>query len=387
MLIIFYYVGPILGQHMVLIIMLCTFQPLLIYIFDNKKQHQRRYKRQRYQPARHRKTHNLAPLMACSVVPFAATNTKYRTYLNIDTDSGPVGIDNTCSACISHCIGDFQGSVTACNRSIKGFGGTKTHNVQKGTIQWDWLDDEGTDHTFTIPDSYYVPEGKVRLLSLQHWDRTQCKHMQTREMTDATSCTLSWGADKHQLTVPLDYNNVATFHLAPGYSKFDAFCAEAKINEDYVLHCEAANLISDDEEEETAVPTQTTAPIITTKVSQGDTVTSTEGPTMTDFNINGPTCHVIHNYQVDEEDRQDTTNAMQMLRYHQQFGHVSMKHLQEMAKQGIIPLKFSKIPLPVCSACLFAKLTKKPWRQNHQRRTYHHSHHLQNPVIVFWWTS
>jgi hypothetical protein len=44
-------------------------------------------------------------------------------------------------------------------RAIKGFGGTHTPEVQMGTIKWKWLDDEGVEHTFLIPDSFYIPSG------------------------------------------------------------------------------------------------------------------------------------------------------------------------------------------------------------------------------------
>ena len=247
--IIFHHVGTILDNYLVHILLLCTFQPLIIFLFDRNQQHPRRYKWHSHKPARHRRKFNLAPLLAYSVVAYAATDTKYSNYIKVDTDSAPVGIDNRCSACISHRIEDFQGPVVACNRSIKGFGGTRTRNVQKGTIQWNWLDNEGTVHKFTIPNSYYVPDGNVRLLSPQHWAKTQGSKVKASETTDATSCTLSWGNQRYNLTVPMDHNNVATFHLAPGYTKFHAFCAEAEITEDYAITCEAANVISDDEDE------------------------------------------------------------------------------------------------------------------------------------------
>ena len=92
--------------------MLYTFQPLIIYILDNKKQHQRRYKWQTYQPINHQKTRNPAPLLAYLVVSLAATNTKHRTYFNIDTDSGTIRFDNRFSARISHCIEDNVHQIT-----------------------------------------------------------------------------------------------------------------------------------------------------------------------------------------------------------------------------------------------------------------------------------
>ena len=55
-----------------------------------------------------------------------------------DTDSATVGIDNRCSACISHQLSDFDGPVAKVDRTIKGFGGARTYNVYRGTIVWKW---------------------------------------------------------------------------------------------------------------------------------------------------------------------------------------------------------------------------------------------------------
>ena len=89
--------------------------------------------------------------------------------MRFDTDSAKVGIDNRCSACISHVPQDFIGALTDSNRTIKGFGGSRTTGIKVGTLLWKWNDDNGKEHAFHIPNSYYVPDGKVRLLSPQHW--------------------------------------------------------------------------------------------------------------------------------------------------------------------------------------------------------------------------
>ena len=68
-----------------------------------------------------------------------------------DTDSSALGIDNRCSACISHKIGDFIGPLTDVKRSIKGFGGAVTFPIKQGTLKWTWCDNEGARHTFKIP--------------------------------------------------------------------------------------------------------------------------------------------------------------------------------------------------------------------------------------------
>ena len=72
-------------------------------------------------------------------------------------------------------IEDFERPMVEYNRLIKGFGGTTIYNVHKGTIVWRWMDDDGQVRKFTIPNLYYVPDIGIRLLSPQHWGKTQYK--------------------------------------------------------------------------------------------------------------------------------------------------------------------------------------------------------------------
>jgi hypothetical protein len=124
--------------------------------------------------------------------------------VRFDLDSKWVGVDKRCSGCISHVRSDFVGILNDCNRVIKGFGGSRTTNVKVGTIRWKWEDDQGRQHSFDIPNSFYVPDGKLRLLSPQHWSQSQTKsrkderraeNKQTETnascigMTDKTNCT------------------------------------------------------------------------------------------------------------------------------------------------------------------------------------------------------
>ena len=149
--------------------------------------------------------------------------------IQFDTDSVPVGIDNRCSACISHKAEDFIGQLKDSSKSIKGFGGARTTNIKVGTLSWTWNDDGGKPHKFIIPNSYYVPSGKVRLLSQQHWAKTQRTAAEkkksgrygTLSQTTADDVSLFWNDRKSRLTVPLSArNNVASFYLAPGFNNY-----------------------------------------------------------------------------------------------------------------------------------------------------------------------
>jgi hypothetical protein len=215
-------------------------------------------------------------------------------------------------------------------------------------------------HAFRIPNSCHVEQGGVRLLSPQHWAKTQSdtERRGTGSETTSKQVELFWGGRKFKKTVPLDASNVATLRLAPGCTRFGAFCAEAEVHseeEDAHPTCFDANVGSDDEDD-----------------GEEDDLHDEEfsedlrewTPVETSFDLDGPpstqgTDPVIVE---DEEDRQTTTDAALFLHCHQGFGHASPAKLQLMAKAGIIPRRLAKCPAPVCSSCLCGKAAKHPWR-------------------------
>ena len=107
-----------------------------------------------------------------------------------------------------------------------------------------------------------MPEGTVRLLGPQHWAKTFRKRTAKKAFsrTSEAEAILDWNNGESRRMVELDpQTNVATFRLAPGYSKFSAFCAEAEIQEnddDNPIAASSAALIEDDFDEE--IPDQTT---------------------------------------------------------------------------------------------------------------------------------
>ena len=104
----------------------------------------------------------LAHTLAYTAIMVMATHQPYHASesMAFDTDSRLVGIDNQCSACITHVHEDMPGELVPCHHSIKGFGGSKLWNVWHGMIKWSIEDDEGITHTLVIPNSYYVHSQK-----------------------------------------------------------------------------------------------------------------------------------------------------------------------------------------------------------------------------------
>ena len=64
---------------------------------------------------------------------------KRTNVIPFDSDSAPIGVDNRCTACISHIVEDFIGNLVDSKRTIKGFGGSRTAGIKMGTqnaIEW-----------------------------------------------------------------------------------------------------------------------------------------------------------------------------------------------------------------------------------------------------------
>ena len=184
------------------------------------------------------------------------------------------------------------------------------------------------------------------------------------EKTTALRSSLYWGKEGHSTcTVPIDADgsNVARFSLSPGYKAFHEYCEQAEFDhspeEEYdpltaaecCITCDDAQVISDnegDDEPKTRwVSCDKNDAQMTFDVTP-NTIPESDKP----------------NVIVDEEDRLAESKSAELLRLHYKFGHTPFSKLQETAKQGIIPKRLAKCQVPVCSACQYAKATKRPWR-------------------------
>jgi hypothetical protein len=64
----------------------------------------------------------------------------------------------------------------------------------------------------------------------------------------------------------------------------------------------------------------------------------------------------------DEEDIIPQNASAKFLQWHHKLGHVSPKIIEIRAKIGILPRQLADCHIPLCTACLFGKATKEPWR-------------------------
>ena len=109
----------------------------------------------------------------------------------------------------------------------------------EGTFIFNIEDDEGKTHTIRIPNSLYVPELPMSLLSPQHWaqeanDNTPIQHG-TRMENFADGCKLIWNQLDFAKTIPFEVaTNTPVFRTAPSTCSYCAFAASAEdLDDDY----------------------------------------------------------------------------------------------------------------------------------------------------------
>ena len=256
-------------------------------------------------------------------------------------------------------------------------------------------------HTFEIPNSYYVPEYELRLLSPQHWaqTRTPIDRATTRCITSPVNVYLRWTKrdENYELTLPLNKrgSDVGTLYSHPGYNKYDLFCqaADIKITDNKNPIPVPENLLSDDEdnEESDILPQIGPLPIPIPKGNQPYQGTPLKQiPKDTQSKLKSANLRELHlspkpkgistlklpaviedddtSIIVDEEDCQESTPEVELLMAHHRFQHISFSKLQEMAHQGVLPRRLVQCKIPSCSVCLYGKATKRAWRSKQEKQ-------------------
>ena len=308
------------------------------------------------------------PCIIASSLAFP-TSTLRDNHCSLDTDSFPLLVDSGASYCITHCRDDFISPLIPTNTPVKGIIG-KSIARWKGTVKWSVADDEGVSHDFIIPNTYFVQESPIRLLSPQHLSQV---HMEsgidtmercqgTRSITCGTEIVLEWADQRKRRTMDLCRSNTGILHSSAGYDNYAAF-AQCIDEEDIV--CFDANLIPDDDDESsdhnflkpmlkkdvsTTTPTESNAP-------PGDS------PILIDFHD--------HELELPSTDAPVLDKAEhELLFWHYRLGHESFDRLQQLAKLNYIPPRLANCRKPQCAACHYGKATRRPWRsrgENSQR--------------------
>jgi GAG-pre-integrase domain len=282
-------------------------------------------------------------------VAFALSNT-----IRFDTDSIPVKVDNCCTRTMSGFESDFiPGTMKVLvGVNVYGFADSKSQITHTGTIGWKISDDEGMDHDICVPNSYYVPGCRARLLSPQHWAQEVNDNFPS---IDGTWCAtfhdrvvISWQQRRFKKTILLDKsrNNVAMMWTAGGINKFVAFRNMLS----NVSVCYDATIA----ENETMIDKQYDDRHVWDTLynvnHEGDDVLGIEGVSKAS----------IH-----------TENSQELLEWHIRLGHMPMSRLQKLAAEGVMPSRLAKCKIPICAGCMYGKMARKPWKTKNS-----------NPVIT-----
>ena len=278
-----------------------------------------------------------------------------------DTDSVPIRVDNCASRCLSSNIDDFIDAPRKIHhRVVKGIGSNRIRDIYEATMQLRIEDDQGIEHDIIIPNAYYVPDARCRLLSPQHWSQ---EAKDNRPSRDGTWCAtysdrivLYWKQRKYQRTIPLDPDetNVGTIYTAPGYKKHIAFCVEIDESEHEDLYFQA-NEVTDDEDDSSSED----------QMDQEDDeieLGPRQQPWQAEFDLQGKGQQETPVIIEDEEDRVPQDDSSEFLRWHHRLGHVSPRKIQRLAKAGVLPSRLADCKVPLCTSCLYGKSTRRPWR-------------------------
>jgi GAG-pre-integrase domain len=69
----------------------------------------------------------------------------------------------------------------------------------------------------------------------------------------------------------------------------------------------------------------------------------------------------------EQEESQLDNPTHELLRWHYKLGHESFRHLQWMAKYGILPRRVAPCRVPQCTTCYYGKASRRRWRENGQQ--------------------
>jgi hypothetical protein len=165
------------------------------------------------------------------IVVFAAsTNLHYQVpQISFDTNSFVIGVDTFASITLGNCPDQFEDLKTHNDMEVEGIQGG-LYIKGTGTFKFHIKDDEGGVHLIKIPNSKYVPDLKVCLLSPHHWAQEAKDHYPvpkgTKTDTDNKALTLIWKQRRHQRTIPHhSLTNTPSFHTAPALRTNRAFVA------------------------------------------------------------------------------------------------------------------------------------------------------------------
>jgi hypothetical protein len=110
-------------------------------------------------------------------------------------------VDNGSSYSISNDLKDFVMPPTKVGPKIQGFASSCTTSLL-GTVKWHIQYEDGIVHTIILPNTSYVPQAELLMLSPQHWAQATNDLRGTLCIIYGDCFLLKWDNQKYQKTIP-----------------------------------------------------------------------------------------------------------------------------------------------------------------------------------------
>lgn len=245
-------------------------------------------------------------------------------------------------------------------------------------VCWRIDNDLGQPHDILLPNTYYSPHGKHRLLCPQHWAQTaKDNHPHpngTWCATYADYVVLHWGQQRHRRTGKLlPHTNVGIIRTTPRIQQYAHTCTLLEWRWGTLAMPATIKLgLKNSTEKETV-----TNPVVITdseeEPSKGERIPETSLETHEATQQESPPDNQPFTFGVEnilgsgeslpEDIHQDFSLAQQeLLHWHYRLNHLSFTRIQEMAKQRLLLTRLAKCTAPLCSGCTYGKMTRCPWR-------------------------
>ncbi len=292
-------------------------------------------------------------------------------------------MDTFASITLGNCPDQFKDLKTHADMEVEGIqGGLDIKGT--GTFKFHIKDDEGGVHLIKIPNSKYVPNLKVCLLSPHHRAQEAKDHHPvpkgTKMDTNDKAMTLIWDQCRHRGTMPYHpLTNTPSFCTAPALCTYCAVVAlfeaakvqyhqrehvlqmpgrlrlDKKITTEENVHTNILKKPLTDSEGATSNDlTVQASNLLSEKGDKEEKQTTRMGPLT--FNVNPKLKEDEHVYLAAVD------NQAKLMRWHYRLGHLAFPKLKQLALNGKIPRRLAKVKPSACAGCLFGAMTKVPWR-------------------------
>jgi hypothetical protein len=254
-----------------------------------------------------------------------------------------------------------------------------------GTFKFKINDNNSMMHNIKIPNSLYVLELKRCLLSPQYWvleaKDNYPKPKGTRMSQDNEFYYMHWGQAKYQKLIPYDPStNVPILYTAALSRTYHAFATTFEAMEapqwervlQFLGHgctVDEPKLVPEEfvaeenvnywknmpaSERANAVDRTVKTANLPLPQQQEQSKVTQQGPLTFDLS---PPIKEAEDVQLLAANKQ-----AELMQWHYCLGHLTFPKLKQLALNGKIPKKLTKVLPPKCDGCLFSAMTKLPWQ-------------------------